>query len=235
MGWLAPVDIYCERTGPDFWAEPLNAVSNLAFIAAAVWGAATARRLGLRAPIVWVLIVMAGAIGVGSFLFHTFANHWSELADVLPIWSFVAVFVLTAMRFLGGLSARTVGVASLVIAAAALWVVTMATGEGNTAAAAAVGASDPLNGSGQYAPALVALLVFTGLAWRKRHAAAPWLMAASATFLVSLGFRTLDRDICASLPIGTHFLWHLMNGLMIGLLLQMLVRTGGFGRAPVQR
>lgn len=33
--WLAPVDGYCERTGPEPWSEPVNAVTNLAFLAAA--------------------------------------------------------------------------------------------------------------------------------------------------------------------------------------------------------
>lgn len=32
MDWTAPVDICCERLDASFWAEPLNAVSNLAFM-----------------------------------------------------------------------------------------------------------------------------------------------------------------------------------------------------------
>ena len=35
MDWTTPIDIYCERVGPDFWAEPLNAISNAAFLVAA--------------------------------------------------------------------------------------------------------------------------------------------------------------------------------------------------------
>jgi hypothetical protein len=26
-----PIDAYCERLGPGLWAEPLNALTNLAF------------------------------------------------------------------------------------------------------------------------------------------------------------------------------------------------------------
>ncbi len=44
-------------------------------------------------------------------------------------------------------------------------------------------------------------------------------------FLISLTFRTLDRDICTSLPLGTHFIWHLMNGAMIAALLQLMIRV----------
>jgi hypothetical protein len=31
-----PIDAYCERLGPGLWAEPLNALTNLAFIVAAL-------------------------------------------------------------------------------------------------------------------------------------------------------------------------------------------------------
>ena len=36
MTWTAPIDAYCERLDAGFWAEPLNAATNLAFILAAV-------------------------------------------------------------------------------------------------------------------------------------------------------------------------------------------------------
>ena len=32
---FTPLDLYCERLGPEFWAEPLNAISNGGFIVAA--------------------------------------------------------------------------------------------------------------------------------------------------------------------------------------------------------
>ena len=226
MDWLQAVDIYCERVTADFWAEPANALSNLSFIAAALWAAATARARGISAPIVWVLITMAGLIGIGSFLFHTFANRWSELADTLPIWSFVAAFVLTAMHFIGGMAPRRVALWSgAIIAAAAATLAFLAMGEAPTAPAS----PDPLNGSGQYAPALIALIIFALLARKRGHPAAPWSMAATGVFLLSLVARTFDRDICATFPLGTHFLWHLLNGVMIAILLQMLIRTGQFG------
>ncbi|MCH2417867.1 MAG: hypothetical protein MK222_03920, partial [Candidatus Poseidoniia archaeon] len=37
--WFEAIDNYCERTDASLWAEPLNAFSNLAFIAAFVAGA----------------------------------------------------------------------------------------------------------------------------------------------------------------------------------------------------
>lgn len=228
MDWFAAVDIYCERTTPAFWAEPLNALTNIAFVLAALWGAVEARKRGITSPMVWLLIALAALIGIGSFLFHTFANRWSELADTIPIWSFVALFVLAAMHFIGGMPVvRVLRVAGLVVIAAALVIWLLAFGEGQDQAAQA---ADPLNGSGQYAPAVLALLVFTLISWRRRHPGAPWIAASLGVFLLSLTARTVDRDLCGAVPLGTHFLWHSLNGLMIALLLQMLVRTGDFRR-----
>ena len=227
MNWSATIDIYCERLSPDFWAEPVNALTNAAFVLAALWGAVTARRLGVTHPVAWLLIGLAGLIGVGSFLFHTHATVWAALADVAPIWTFVAVFVLAAMRYLMGMSpARVALVSGLVIAAAVLTARLLAMTEGT----GAPDAPDPLNGSGQYAPALLALVVFAVLTRWRGHPSANWIAAATGVFLLSLTFRTLDRDICDAIPLGTHFLWHLLNGLMIALLLQMFLRTADLKR-----
>lgn len=222
MGWTATLDIYCERLSPAFWAEPVNALTNAAFVLAAIWGAVTARRRGVTHPVAWLLISLAGLIGVGSFLFHTHATVWAALADVAPIWTFVTVFVLAAMRYLMGMPpARVALVSGLVIVAAVLAARLLAMALGTQPATG----PDPLNGSGQYAPALLALVVFAVLTRWRGHPSANWIAAATGVFLLSLAFRTLDRDICAAIPLGTHFLWHLLNGLVIGLLLQMFLRT----------
>ncbi|SOC10766.1 ceramidase [Rhodobacter sp. JA431] len=225
MDWFTPVDIYCERLGPGFWAEPLNAISNLSFPLFAALAALTARTRGTDL-MGWVLIVMAALIGVGSFLFHTFANRWSELADVLPIWSFVAVYIIALTAKLRAKPPPPAVVAAIALAAVAT-LIFLAMGEGTPPETlpAAPTKPDPLNGSGQYAPAVIAMAVFGIIMFRRRHPQRWWLAAAVGTFLLSLTFRTLDRDICTSLPQGTHFLWHLLNGAMIGMILQLYLRV----------
>lgn len=224
MDWFAPVDIYCERLGPGFWAEPVNALTNISFVLAALAGAYTARQRGTDA-MGWVLIFMAGTIGVGSFLFHTYANRWSELADTLPIWSFVAVYIIALIAKLRARPPHPAMVGAIALAAIAT-LVFLAMGEGPAPVAPAPLPTPPdlFNGSLQYAPAVLAMAVFGVILFARRHPQRWWLAGAAATFLLSLGFRTLDRDICASLPLGTHFLWHLLNGVMIGLILQLYLR-----------
>ena len=101
MDWFSAVDIYCERLAPGYWAEPVNALSNLAFPAAALWAWITARQTGTDAA-GRLLIVLGGLIGVGSYLFHTHAVTWAELADTVPIWGFVGAYVLAVVLRMHG-------------------------------------------------------------------------------------------------------------------------------------
>lgn len=203
--WFEPVRAYCERTDAAFWSEPVNAATNAAFLVAAV--AAALRARGDR-PVLALACVVA-VVGIGSFLFHTLANRWSMLADVIPIAVFIhGYFGLALARFFG-LRPRLAALATLAFAGA---------GFGLAPALDALTGRDVAaltNGSIDYLPALLALLgVGLGLAWR-----APWagraVLGTGALFVVSLAFRTLDARACAALPLGTHFLWHGLNALVL--------------------
>ena len=238
MDWTAPVDIYCERLDGSFWAEPLNAVSNAAFVLAALWAARTAIERHITRLAVWVPIVLAALIGIGSFLFHTFATPWAGVADVLPIWLFVASYALAAISVLGGTPMWRVGVFALIamIVGALIWVVGQAGAPTSDVAAhthngpGAHGHThgderSRFNGSEQYFPVVIAMIVFSAAAWWRGHPIRAWFIAATATFMLSLTLRTYDMALCPVWPYGTHVFWHLLNGTMIALLLQALIRN----------
>ena len=164
MDWTAAIDIYCERTSAAFWAEPLNAWSNLAFPGAALWAGYAARKAGRASGEYWLLVALAALVGVGSFLFHTFANVWSEYADTVPIWMFVAATVFVAFRRVAGL---TLGVPVALGLALAAGIIVAYVAPTDPQAHAPPG-DDPINGSGQYAPALLALGAIAAVArWRR--------------------------------------------------------------------
>src|SRR5262249_44767381 len=118
MDWSTPIDLYCERTDPSFWAEPANALTNAAFLIAAAAAFWMWRRAGGRVFPVLALIVVLVAVGLGSFAFHTFETRGARLADVIPIAIFIYGYLLLAMmRFLR--MAAGVSVAIVVVYAAA--------------------------------------------------------------------------------------------------------------------
>jgi hypothetical protein len=66
------------------------------------------------------------------------------------------------------------------------------------------------------------------------HPAGRWRAAAAGIFAVSLAFRTLDGPLCAAIPVGTHFIWHLLNAIVLGTLLVALVRHGAAPQQPLR-
>ncbi|KQT64428.1 MULTISPECIES: ceramidase domain-containing protein [unclassified Aureimonas] len=226
MAWTDPIDAYCERLGPGFWAEPLNAWTNLAFLLAAILAFRLWRRLDRRAHAECrrrdlaslALVVLVGVIGIGSFLFHTFADRWSVLADVVPIGIFIYAYLALALRRFADLARWKALVATLLFAGASVLVET---------------ALEPaLGGSAAYAPALLALFGLGGWLVATGRRPGRLVLGAGLVFAVSLTLRTLDGPLCASVPIGTHFLWHILNAATLGLLLLAAVRQGP---RPVKR
>ena len=216
------VDAYCERTDFTFWSEPVNAVTNLAFLIAAALALAIAIRGGRHTD--WAVAVLVGLvaiIGIGSFLFHTFATRWAGAADGLPILMFILAYLAIAFRrlfekpwWVAGLAT----VAFLPASAGIIWAVSLLP-------------VNPLGSSVGYLPAFLALVGFGAWAGTQRRPVAPWLLGAAGLFAVSLTFRSLDIPICEALPLGTHFLWHVLNGTLLCLLVIAVIRHG----APQRR
>jgi uncharacterized protein (DUF983 family) len=216
LGWNDPIYHYCERVGPNFWAEPFNAWSNLAFLLAAVAALALWRERVPRDRPALVLILIVVVVALGSFLFHTFAVRWAFYADVIPIGIFIACYIVLAlMRYFGlGLVAAL----ACLIAYEALFVVLFQ-----------FVPPDSLNRSVLYLPALAMLGTMGVLLARqtgRERAAGRLLLIAAGLFVLSLVFRTVDLALCAYFPLGTHFLWHCLNGALIYGLLRAAILHG---------
>ncbi|KAB1073020.1 ceramidase domain-containing protein [Methylobacterium planeticum] len=216
--WFELIRAYCERVDPGFWAEPLNAVSNAAFLIAAAAAALRERRGAVRDPAARALAALVLVVGIGSFLFHTLAQRWAMLADVIPIALFIYAYFLLAMRRFLGLGAAGALAATLAFAAFGAGLAPLLD------AATGLSSAQASNGSIDYVPALLGLLgVAAGLLVTPqtralapaRRVAGRRLLAIAGLFLVSLICRTLDRALCAGLPTGTHFLWHALNAAVL--------------------
>lgn len=212
---LTMLNTYCERSGDSgLIAEPINAITNIAFIIAAVLAARSLRKQRdcsfRRVGDLWLLIAALFSIGIGSTLWHVYATHSTLLADVLPITVFINIFLLSSLRRLLNLS----------------WLLTAGCwGMYATATLAAQVFLSPniLNGSVMYLPAYLTLVtVMIALILRNSPAAMPFAHVV-LLFSISLILRTVDLMLCPIFPIGTHFLWHLLNAVVVYRLLMVLV------------
>jgi len=210
VAWSEPLSLYCERTDASFWAEPVNALTNLAFLLAAAAAYAAWPRSEARDPFGLALIGVTVAIGLGSFAFHTLATRGAVWLDVIPIAVFVYGYLWFALRRIFRLAA---GPALAILAAFAI------TSQAFTHALPA----GALNGSGEYLPPLAALMA-VGLATRP-IAQRRLILNAGAIFTCSLFLRMVDREACVVFPLGTHFLWHLLNAAVLYLLLRSAIAT----------
>lgn len=203
MDWFAPLDGYCERLGPGYWAEPVNALTNLAFLVAAAVMWPRVRGIG-RA-----LAAVLGLIGVGSWLFHTHANRLTGLMDVLPILGFILLYLFAASRDMLGMRGWQAGLATAAFlpwAALTVPLFQRVPGLGSSAA---------------YAPVPVLILLYAALLARRAPATARGLAVGAGLLVLSLTFRTLDGPVCAVIPLGTHFLWHLLNAALLGWMIEV--------------
>lgn len=232
--WSEQVFRYCERAqDASFWAEPLNALSNVAFlVTAGVALVRLARPLGgvgtEHRALVAILAVLVAAIGVGSFLFHTFATRWARIADVAPIGVFMVAYLVLALRAFLGWSWPAVVSALLAFLAANGLVSVVACPRREVGIVAYV--REPcLNETASYLPAL-ATLALVGTLVARRHPAGGYMLAAAGVFVVSLLLRWIDMRVCPwttllGRPRGTHALWHILNAVTLYVLLAAALRT----------
>ena len=235
---------YCERgLSPAFWAEPLNAVTNGGFILAAVAGAVMIARQPSNGRSLWPVFFVLNfiAIGAGSFLFHTAPNASTVLADTGPIGIFMLAYLIFALRRFAGANWLVTAAAMAAFIGLMVMAFNVRCWDGRIGFSLDVplGArARCLNGSLGYGPALAALFLVAAWLRALRHPAAPLILAAALTFLVSLAFRSLDQRLCSGWivfehRIGTHFIWHLLNALTLFLLLVAAIRHARCGEQEI--
>jgi hypothetical protein len=86
-----------------------------------------------------------------------------------------------------------------------------------------------LNGSVVYVPALIALIA---VAWMTRRVPliSRGLSGAALIFTLSLALRSIDAAVCDGFPLGTHFLWHILNAAVLYILLRAAILAANAAR-----
>jgi hypothetical protein len=210
------MDVYCERGGPGLLAEPLNAVSNISFLLAALAAWVLAERTGTHSAGVRALITLAALVGIGSILWHTYPTALTLILDIVPILFFIIWFIWLYTRNVIGMRPIFAVASGAAFLIATLIVIPF---------------SGVLHGALVYTPGLMVVLVLGVFHATERTVARFTLLTAAGVYLAALYFRTIDNEVCSVLPIGTHFLWHILIGLVTYLAMRSLIlsTTTGVG------
>ena len=155
-----------------------------------------------------MLIGLAAATGIGSILWHTYPTMLMLILDIVPILLFIMWFIWlytrNVIRMRPLFAVASVGAFLLLTFLAFPF-------------------ADVLHGALLYAPGLVVTLVLGLFHAIERTVARFTLLAAAGVYLAALLFRTIDNEVCSVLPIGTHFLWHLLIGFVTYLAMRSLI------------
>jgi hypothetical protein len=204
----------CERAGAGLFAQPVNAVSSLAFLLAGAWVVL----LGVRAPrrrvelAVFGLAVASNA--VGGLLFHGFQTQgamWVHDLCILSVLAFIVVFDVARLQGRGTSWTLEVHAAALAAIGASLALVPAATDVLSALLGAAAGVGELV----EYRHELPAIRT-EGLTARRaaRLGVLVALALGGTAFLVGRSGGWLCRPESA---FQWHAVWHVLAATAMGL------------------
>ena len=202
------IDIYCERLDVGIWAEPINAVTNFAFILAAIIMWIRCKNLVEGRILAFLLF----SIGCGSFLFHTFAQTWAAILDVATIVIFILAYIFVANhRFL--MLSKIVSIIGVILFFPYQFLVV-----------SILSNIQFFGSSVQYCPVAILIFIYSGLLRKTEPNLSLGLFIGAAILSLSIFARTIDEPICSSVSVGTHFVWHILNAIMLSWMVEILRR-----------
>jgi hemolysin III len=189
--------LYAETDLSRIIAEPCNALSALAFLVlVAVWMVRLRGRYRQH-PFLTGCLPLLAAGGLGGTLYHASRRSYAlYMLDVVPIF----LLALAVSLYLWVRLARRWWYLLAVVPPYSL---TLGISRSDTSHRA-ITATYLLLAALMLMPALLVLRL-------TRFRGASWMAAAVGLFAVALGFRSVDFASRAWLPVGTHWLWHLLG------------------------
>ena len=208
MDLFKPIDIYCERLDIGIWAEPINAVTNVAFILASIFMWLRCKNL-VEGRILSFLLF---SIGCGSFLFHTFAQTWAAILDVTAILIFILTYIFVANRRFLAWSKMVSLIGVILFFPYQLLLVSILSN------------IQFFGSSVQYIPVAILIFIYSGLLRKSEPNLSRGLFIGATILCLSIVFRTIDEPLCSILSVGTHFVWHILNAIMLSWMIEILRR-----------
>ena len=209
MDWFAPIDMYCERTHHGIISEPMNLATNMGFLIAAVVMWYRAKTIKACR----ILSIMLASIGIASALHHSFAQTWAALIDVISITVFVFTYLFLANRDYLGLSVNY----SILVMILFLPITLIL----NNYLLNFVFLGDSVG----YMPILLLIGAYGLILRNKLPKVSNGLLIGFYALAISLAFRTIDQTFCSQWPVGTHFMWHIVNAIMLAWVIEVYYQS----------
>ena len=205
-----PKTTYCERTSSSTLAEPVNLITNLAFLISAILVHKMLVRKNIKKSIYnyfpWLILL----ISLGSASYHSYRSSATLLFDALPVYIFLGFSLFLLLRKLVKSTVLTAGIIGLFILIQVFLTVNF---------------SSFLNGSIRHIASAILLLILIIWTYKKFGKTAFQLGLIFLVYIVGIFFRTIDFQICPVFSTGTHFLWHLFVAWGAYLIVRFLAKS----------
>lgn len=202
-----PYHVYCESASFFGVSQPLNILSNLAFIAGAflLWSQDRGRGTSLS-----LLAMLMAVVGFAGMVWHITGQQFAAAIDIgaqLVMGAILTMILAHQILRWHPVNAVIVGVIMLLSAMLGR----------------DLGLPFMLQNGGAFLPAMVFLVILAFVEiQRGRMREAKFLMGSAYVLFVGLIFYSLDWALCWSFPYGLHFMWHLCMALSIWLAVEAI-------------
>jgi len=204
--------IYCENLSNLFIInEPVNTLTNLSFFIASIYLFKKYKKEKTKKIDVIILIFLLFLIGFGSTIWHLTQSLVGELLDMVPILLFLIVYIYSFLKRIVKLKIYYIVIFIICFIFATFNLPKLFN-------------EDPIKTSSGYLPALITLFMFTVYVYFNNKKTFKYFFSSSIIFLSSIILRSLDFVFCNTLIIGTHFLWHILNSILLYLLILVLLK-----------
>lgn len=199
---------YCESGVGLFYTQPINTISNIALLISAYFAYQLIKTNHINNRVIKILPFILAVTGIGSMLWHGLPNLLTSFADTLPLFAFVLVSLFFLLDKLLKKRVLVWQILLIFILVEIPFIFHIL---------------PSFNGFLSYLIVLIfGVFVFYGLT-KKYKTLTSDLTIVIVLFAIALFFRTLDHTVCSVLSIGTHFIWHILNALVLYLLIRVFV------------
>ena len=201
---------YCE-SATNFWLhEPLNAITNLAFIIGAYYLFKLIKKEKLSMPLGLILLSLMIILGLGSLAWHSYRSLPTLLLDEIPIYIFIIFAGYYLTQSLTHIQKITL---MILVSIGVIYYLIFAYIPGINLS----------NGVLKYVFALLIFIVLSTLVVEKSGSGHNFIIPISI-FVFAIVFRIIDLFVCSKFPIGTHFIWHILVALVMYLVSIVILR-----------